>query len=49
MSYQKAKEHLEQMVEITKKIGYNDLKFSKKAYSQKKEEIENNYEQEREE
>lgn len=32
----KAKQHLEEMVEITKKIGYNDLKFLKKEISDKK-------------
>ena len=43
----KAKEHLEQMVEITKKIGYNDLKKEKKDIHEISEEYD--FQKEREE
>ena len=43
----KAKEHLEQMVEITKKIGYSDIKTEKKEIKNKTEEY--NIQKEREE
>ncbi len=42
-----AKEHLEQMVEITKKIGYNDLKSERKNEQDKTSQI--NFHKEREE
>lgn len=45
----KAKEHLEQMVEITKKIGYSDLITKRKEDKNKKTEIEFDFQKEREE
>ena len=36
----KAKEHLEEMVEITKKIGFADLKIEKKPKQEKMKESE---------
>ena len=42
----KAKEHLEQMVEITKKLGYNDIKIEKNYRN--KEELEQKNQIERE-
>ena len=44
----KAKEHLEEMVEITKKIGYNDVGIHKKDIKIKDEEFEINNQKERE-
>ena len=35
-----AKKHLEEMVEITKKIGYNDMKFEKKGHIKEIKELE---------
>ena len=43
----KAKEHLEQMVEITKKIGYNDFKIFRKDANYRDEELD--FQKEREE
>ena len=45
----KAKEHLEQMVEITKKIGYNDIKTERKDSQSKRIEIDFDFQKEREE
>jgi len=45
----KAKEHLEQMVEITKKIGYNDFLAKRKNEQKKQEEINYDLQKEREE
>lgn len=42
----KAKEHLEQMVEITKKIGYSDFKNRKKENQKQYEENEHNFQRE---
>ena len=44
-----AKQHLEEMVEITKKIGYNDLKFKKQNIIRGEFNKENNIQKEREE
>ena len=44
----KAKEHLEQMVEITKKIGYNDVRIHKTDIKIKDEDFEINNQKERE-
>ena len=44
----KAKEHLEQMVEITKKIGYNDVGIHKRDIKIKDEDYEINNQKERE-
>ncbi len=41
-----AKQHLEEMVEITKKIGYGNLKVNKKEEIEKEEQIENQRERE---
>lgn len=43
-----AKKHLEEMVEITKKIGYNDIKFEKKEHEKIKTEKEEEKQKERE-
>lgn len=45
----KAKEHLEQMVEITKKIGYNDFLTKRKDEQNKLPQIEIDFQKEREE
>lgn len=45
----KAKKHLEQMVEITKKIGYNDLKTERKETQARAFERDNDFQKEREE
>ena len=45
----KVKEHLEQMVEITKKIGYNDLKIERKENKVSIAEIDIDFQKEREE
>lgn len=44
----KAKEHLEQMVEITKRIGYNDIKTVKKETKNREDEVNYNFQKERE-
>ena len=44
----KAKEHLEQMVEITKKIGYNDIKTERKDLKEKSFEKDYDFYKERE-
>ncbi len=45
----KAKEHLEEMVEITKKIGYNDFLIKRKDDKEKNEQAKNDFQKEREE
>ena len=44
----KAKEHLEQMVEITKKIGYNDVRIEKNEAKMQDDSFEINYKHQKE-
>ena len=43
-----AKKHLEEMVEITKKIGYNDVKFEKKMQKENEKETEKQIQEQKE-